>query len=454
MLVKVFNVAVMNTLLCSARSTLNSSARFLLGGRTLYTASCIMTNRPYDITVYGASGFTGQYVAAEAFRTRQGKRIAIAGRNKSKLEKVLQFIKEEVGVEDDEVLSQVGIVVADNNNDSTIMEMCRQCKVVINCVGPYAFYGEQVVRACVETGTHHVDISGEPAFLQMCQLKYHDLAREKAVHVVGTCGFDSVPADIGLETLRERFPGELTFAESFIHLYARKANTGTYDSLVNAVVESNIAREQIKLIFKEKLNYTGPRVKQSIVHWNKSQNRYAIPFMGPDASVVKRTQLYESSVHQKTPIQYLAYLTTPTIIHLMAMFWFGLSVALLTKFQMGINLLLRFPGFFSFGMFSSDGVSKEELYKSGFKVVFHGKGYKEKPDSSSVAGPTDQSMTLTFKGPDPGYIYTSISIVAAATTLLDDQLLNKGGVLTPGSAFRGTRFVERLQERGVKITTS
>jgi len=414
-------------------------------------------DRLYDVIVYGATGYTGKFAAAEAFRTRLGKKIAIAGRNQLKLEKVLDFIKEEVQESnDDDVYSQVGIVIADNSDDSSILNMCRQARVVVNCVGPYTLYGMQVVHACVQAGTHHVDISGEPQFLELCQLKYHKEAEAKGIHIVGTCGFDSIPADVGLETLRERFPGELTFAESFVHfgVNAGNINTGTYNSLIQAIVHDGETKEQNKLIFKEELNYTSPPVKQSIFAWSKSENKYIIPFMGSDTSVVKRTQLYESSVHGKTPIQYNAYMALPSPLFLIPMAIFGFFLAVLTKFQMGINLLQSFPGFFSLGLFSSTGPKREDLNNSFFKVVFYGKGYKEKSESAASSAPTNQSMSLTFEGPHAGYLFTSISLVAAANTLLDDQLLNKGGVLTPGSAFRSTRYLQRLQERGVKITTS
>lgn len=71
----------------------------------------------------------------------------------------------------------------------------------------YRFYGEKVVKACIEGGANHVDISGEPQYLETVQLKYSKEAEEKGVHVVGACGFDSVPADLGTAFLQESFGG-------------------------------------------------------------------------------------------------------------------------------------------------------------------------------------------------------------------------------------------------------
>jgi len=406
--------------------------------------------RSYSLTVYGATGFTGQFVAAEAFRTRNGKTIAIAGRNKHKLEKTLDFMKEQNGGED--VHSFVDIIIADSCDTSSILEMCRQSRVIVNCVGPYTFYGEQVVQACIEAGTHHVDISGEAQYIQMCQIKYHDAAKEKGIHIVSTCGFDSVPADVGVQILRENFDGELTHVDSFIHFYGSpKFNTGTYDSLVHAVAAKDTIEKQDKIIFEKEMSYVGPPTKPRYVGWAESEDKYFIPFMGPDAAVVKRTQLFESSKHGKTPITYHTYLTLPSIVHVIFAMIFGLILLLFTKFRLGVQLLVRFPRLFTLGTFSPDGPSEKHLYGNSFKFVFHGKGYSSKSESPSLAVLPDKSMLLTFKGQEPAYIYTSISMVAAANTLVEDQLLNDGGVLTPASAFRGTKFVDRLKERGVEI---
>lgn len=307
----------------------------------------------------------------------------------------------------------------------------------------------------METGTHHVDISGEPKFIQMCQLKYHEEAKAKGIHIVGTCGFDSVPSDVGLQTLREKFPGELTSAESFISFSGGGGiNTGTYKSLVQAVVDKDIVKEQAKLIFNDNLPYVGPRLTAKSFGRTDDGRKYFVPFFGPDSSVVKRTQLFESSEHGETPIDSKIYLTQGSIFFFIFMAMFGMIVFILTRFELGVNLLLRYPRLFSFGMFREDGKTRDDMSRSGFKVVFNGKGYSKKPSSLNEAGTPDRNMTLVFKGPDPGYIFTSISMVAAANTLLEDKLLNSGGVLTPASAFRGTKFVERLQGRGVQISVS
>jgi len=417
-----------------------------------------MEVRPYDILVYGASGYTGKFVAAEMMRTCAGKKMAIAGRNETKLHQVFDFIRQELG--DDVDVSGIGVVIADNADESSINAMCSSTHMLVNCVGPYRWFGEQVVRNCVATTTNYVDVSGEPEFLQMCQIRYHEEALEKGIHIVGACGFDSVPADVGLEFLREKFPGELTSADSYIKIHGPgKGNYGTYNTIIQSVAGKSNLKAQHEAIFKgKKLPYNGEKIKYKGITFEKSVGKWIVPFKGADPSVVRRTQLYESSVHNKTPIQYGVYLTLVSFLQLIGLIIFGINIFLFTRFQLGIKLLQRFPRIFSFGIFSKEGPSREDVSKTGFSVIFHGRGYSVDDESGEpkkpLHGPPDVRMDMKFVGPDLGYVFTSMSVVACARTLMDDVLVNAGGVLTPGSAFKGSKLIERLMERGVKIECS
>jgi short subunit dehydrogenase-like uncharacterized protein len=114
-----------------------------------------------DLIVFGASGFTGKYAILEVNKLaieKGGLKWGISGRNKSKLEDVLREMGQKAKVD----LSKTPIIVADVNDDDSLEAMASQARVVINCAGPYRFYGEAVVKACVKSGTHHVDVSGEP----------------------------------------------------------------------------------------------------------------------------------------------------------------------------------------------------------------------------------------------------------------------------------------------------
>lgn len=119
-----------------------------------------MADKAYDIVLYGASGFTGAYVLETiAKHDFYQLKFAVAGRDKKKLEKTLHEVSQTVGRD----LSKLPIILADSKNEQSLADMAKQAKVVINVVGPYRLYGEAVVKAAVENGASHVDISGEPA---------------------------------------------------------------------------------------------------------------------------------------------------------------------------------------------------------------------------------------------------------------------------------------------------
>ena len=111
----------------------------------------------------------------------------------------------------DEDYSKVPIFVADTEDYDSLLKMTARAKLIMNTVGPYRFYGEAVIKACLETKTHHVDVSGEPQFMESMQLKYHDEALNNGVYLLSSCGFDSIPADLGVIFLQKEFDG------TFVH---------------------------------------------------------------------------------------------------------------------------------------------------------------------------------------------------------------------------------------------
>ena len=113
------------------------------------------------LVIFGATGFTGKRAVEETikiFKEKGGFTWGVAGRSKKKLEKVL----EEIGKKHDVDLKNIPVIIADIKDQDSLNEMCKQAKVIVNTCGPYRFYGEPVVKACVENKTHHVDVSGEP----------------------------------------------------------------------------------------------------------------------------------------------------------------------------------------------------------------------------------------------------------------------------------------------------
>ncbi len=150
-----------------------------------------MTDRQYDVVLYGASGFVGrQAVRYFAKHAHSGKvRWAIAGRNRQKLEAV----KSDLGVAG----GNVDILVADSRDRSAVDEMVAQTRVMLNTAGPFALYGDEIVDACVRLRTHYVDITGETPWVRNLIDRYHNLAVSNGTRIIPFCGFDSVPSDLG-----------------------------------------------------------------------------------------------------------------------------------------------------------------------------------------------------------------------------------------------------------------
>ncbi|BFZ60411.1 hypothetical protein YB2330_001447 [Saitoella coloradoensis] len=158
-----------------------------------------MTDRQYDIIVYGSTGYTGtlvaQYLALNGPTTLSW---AIAGRNHTKLQSTLTSLKSLPGFAD---RKEPGIAVADSGDKGALLEMVRQTKVVISTTGPFLRYGTHLVEACAESGTHYADITGEVPWVQDMIAKYHDVAKSTGAIVVPQAGYDSLPFDLGVETL-------------------------------------------------------------------------------------------------------------------------------------------------------------------------------------------------------------------------------------------------------------
>lgn len=124
-----------------------------------------------DLIIFGATGFTGKRTVEELvkiLKTKGPLTWGIAGRSKEKLEKVL----EEVGKKTEADLKDIPVIIADVSDENSLNEMAKKGKVIVNCCGPYRFYGEAVVKACIANKAHHVDVSGEPQVSRIKPILY------------------------------------------------------------------------------------------------------------------------------------------------------------------------------------------------------------------------------------------------------------------------------------------
>ncbi|MBN3296436.1 SCPDL oxidoreductase, partial [Amia calva] len=384
------------------------------------------SSRPYDIIVFGASGFTGQFVVEEVARTsaegpKGTLKWAVAGRSRQKLEKVLE--QAAAVLSKPEIKSEVDIIVADVGEPDSLASMCKQAVIVLSCVGPYRFYGEPVVKACVENGAHAIDICGEPQFLEGMQLNYNKEAREKGVYVIGSCGFDSIPADMGVIYTRDQFKGTMTAVESFLTISngpeGGHIHDGTWQSAIYGFADASKLKGLRKKFGHQPLPVTGSKIKRrSALFFSEELQQYAIPFMGADPSVVKRTQRYLYEDLQESPVQYGAYAGVGGMVSVIKLLFAGMLFWILVKFSFGRNLLIKHPELFTFGMVTKDGPTRKQMEQSSFCLTFFGEGYT--PEQDPKQGKPNSKIRTQVKGPEAGYVATPIAMVQAALTILNE----------------------------------
>jgi short subunit dehydrogenase-like uncharacterized protein len=153
-------------------------------------------DREHDVVVYGASGFVGKLTAAYlAEAAPEGARIALGGRSAEKLERVRSELPG--------AASEWPIVIADSGDTGALAELARSTGAVATTVGPYHRYGIGLVEACAEAGTNYADLTGETLFMRSTIDRFHEQAQASGARIVHTCGFDSIPSDIGVHLLHE-----------------------------------------------------------------------------------------------------------------------------------------------------------------------------------------------------------------------------------------------------------
>src|SRR5437763_8183290 len=151
-----------------------------------------MSSSKLDIVVYGATGFTGQLVAeylAAHYKGDANLKWAMAGRSKDKLVSV----RDAIGAPSDTPL-----IVADASDPTSLKAMVDQTKSVISTVGPYQFYGNELVAACAATGTDYLDLCGEPVWMRQMIDAHQATAQSNGARIVFSCGFDSLPFELGV----------------------------------------------------------------------------------------------------------------------------------------------------------------------------------------------------------------------------------------------------------------
>ena len=192
-------------------------------------------NRPFDVIVFGATGFTGRLVAeylqrsygANAPHAGENLTWALAGRSLSKLAQVRDLIK---------APAELPLLHADAQDPAALLVLARQARVIITTVGPYQLYGEPLLQACVAAGTDYVDLCGEPNWMADMIARHHTAAQASGARIVFSCGFDSIPFDLGVLHLqtqaRQRLGAPLQRVHGRVRMMKGGLSGGTAASLL------------------------------------------------------------------------------------------------------------------------------------------------------------------------------------------------------------------------------
>jgi short subunit dehydrogenase-like uncharacterized protein len=399
--------------------------------------------KTYEVVVFGATGFTGRLVIdALVARYSRRVRLAIAGRDRDKLERVAEELQARYPG-----APRVGILRADSADRASLGMLARSATTICSTVGPYARYGDSLLEICAQTGTHYCDLSGEIAFMRTAIDRHDHLARASRARIVQAAGFDSVPSDVGVYMLHQHFAArgkQLASARARFNLHAVGLSGGTMSSmlgLLEDLARDPRMREQALDPYglvpgrrrrgPDGLDRVGVRYERRFGGWTG-------PFiMAPvNTRIVRRTNalLGEAYGRDFRYEEACAFGHGPGA----AAQAFGASAQLLGLVGLGAvapgrALLARL------GPKPGEGPSQAVRASSSFELIVQGEGDGLTAEASVTGG-------------DPGYGETAkmISEVAVALACDGDRLPARFGVLTPVAALEG-RLIERLRAVGIGL---
>jgi len=388
-------------------------------------------SREYDLVLFGATGFTGQLVAKYIAASADKPRWAIAGRNREKLEAL--------GL-------GVPVLIADAQDAAALAEIAAKTKVVCTTVGPYAKYGSELVAACVAAGTHYCDLCGEVQWMRRMIDAHHDRARQTGARIVHTCGFDSIPSDMGTWALQRDFHATYgKYARKVTALFGESsgaASGGTIASGIETAREGAADRAVRKVLANpygldpDPAAPRPPAPDETSIGWNADLEMFTVPFLmaGINTRVVRRAHALEG-FPWGADFVYREVMSTKGNAK-------GLATAVgVTAFLGGVAFALKTPTLREMiakrAPQPGSGPSQEKREKGHWKVRLVG----EDGDAKLVFIAADAHG-------DPGYQSTAKMLGESALCLARDPLTSGGGVQTPSVAM-GEHLLDRLRRAGL-----
>ena len=392
--------------------------------------------REFDVIVWGASGFTGRLVSEyllSQYGVGRDVKWAIGGRNASKL----NIFKDQLGA------PSLPVLVADIKNRSSLDDLTKQTKVICTTVGPYALYGSEMVASCVANGTHYCDLAGEAQWIRRMIDRHHDEARKNKTRIVHSCGFDSIPSDMGVYFLQKeaqtRFNDFTEQVTLYVKGYSGTASGGTIATMQNITAEMAKDKSIMEILNDPySLNPEGQRVGKDQMEITKAEydpniDAWIGPFImaGINTRIVRRSHALSGFKYGKD-FRYEEVLIT-------GKGWKGKLKAQGSALTFAFAQAMKPGSVFKkigdqFLPKPGEGPTKEQQEKGFFNMMLLGKLKNGKEIKVKVTGDRD-----------PGYGSTSKMLSEAAVCLAKDenQFSTDYGCLTPSTAM-GDVLLSRL----------
>jgi len=375
--------------------------------------------KEYDFVVYGATGFTGKLVVeylVHKYSNNSQIKWALAGRNLEKLESVAVSKNVPEGT---------GLLEVDSNNIASIEEMISKTKCVLTTVGPYQLYGNDIVSACAKSGIDYVDLCGEPGWMHEKINQLTETARETGSRIVFSCGFDSIPFDLGVLFLQNEVTRRYGKPSVNVRGRVREMN-GEFSGGTAASLGATMAalKEKPELFavlanpFSLSNGFAGPDqpADNKPIFDDKLDTWVAPFFMAPiNTKNVHRSNALMNHMYGKDFCYNEMWVMGP-----------GDDGKAAADFISSSNPLSNAPK-------PGEGPSRESRENGNYDILFCG-------------DINDESVHVSVVGDmDPGYGSTSKMIAESAICLVKECEDLNGGIYTPAPSM-GTKLIKRLQD--------
>ncbi|MFQ3262036.1 saccharopine dehydrogenase family protein [Reinekea sp.] len=407
-------------------------------------------SKKYDIVLMGATSFVGQITyrrLAEYINNHAPElSIAVAGRSLAKLTSVQAEVSKRLNLKLD-----TPMIVADSMTEADMQGLAQSANVVISTVGPFDQYGERLVKACAENGTHYCDLTGEPNFIADMLAKYETVAQNSGACIVHCCGFDSLPSDLGAYYLQqqsiEKFGEPCLEIDMRVNRMQGTLSGGTMASMINIVKKAKVDKDLRKTLMNP---YA---IAPSLT---KVKQKFLTKVVEDDVTKGWLAPFMMASINTKVVLR--SAMQLPSLFPENFMYSEAMHMGEGSKAKKRAKNMARGLGFVAIGSAVAPirwvlekfvlpkpgtGPSEQAQVDGYFTIVHYGKTSSGKRIAVEVHG--DQ---------DPGYGSTAKMLTQAATVLATEIAADQpGGFWTPAKLL-GDKLVPRLSEyAGVTIKT-